>query len=213
MHTKARRKAKWLWYLSWYVWATCAFLFVDERVSVSVCFVNLCAVLQRLEWDKVRHAVTDRRTQPPYSHVTCGWWEKGTKWNWSLKDVVPETLWGCHFNRKANTRIEEKDYWLLLQGGILQSVPCSLDHFLVCCDPHLGYYHSRFIHQSSQLWLQQRHLVAKRRENGRKITDEFWLSVSVLCLKGSLACRKVLRRETYGFFPFRRKVCCGFYRP
>jgi len=59
-------------------------------------------------------------------------------------------------------------YWLLLRGGIVQSVPCNCDHFLICCAPHLSYNHSRFIHQSSLLWLQQTHLIAKRGEFGRE---------------------------------------------
>jgi hypothetical protein len=42
-------------------------------------------------------------------------------------------------------------YWLLLRGGIIHSVPCKCDHFMVHC-PHLSYNHSRFTHQSSLLW-------------------------------------------------------------
>jgi hypothetical protein len=47
-------------------------------------------------------------------------------------------------------------YWLLLWGGIIQCVPCNCDNVLVCCAPHLSFSHSRFIYQSSLLWLQQR---------------------------------------------------------
>jgi hypothetical protein len=31
---------------------------------------------------------------------------------------------------------------VLLRGGIVQSVPCSYDHLLICCAPHLNSDHS-----------------------------------------------------------------------
>jgi hypothetical protein len=45
-------------------------------------------------------------------------------------------------------------YWLLLRSGIVQSVPCNCDHFLIYCAPGLSSNHSQFIHQSSLLQLQ-----------------------------------------------------------
>jgi hypothetical protein len=38
-------------------------------------------------------------------------------------------------------------YWLLLCGGMLQSVPSNCDHFLNYCVPHLSSNHSWFIQQ------------------------------------------------------------------
>jgi hypothetical protein len=46
-------------------------------------------------------------------------------------------------------------------GWYLQSVPRKCDQLLIYCAPHLSCIYSRFIHQSSLLWLQQSHLVAK----------------------------------------------------
>jgi hypothetical protein len=55
-----------------------------------------------------------------------------------------------------------------LRVGIVRSVPCNCDHFPICCAPRLSYNDSRFIRQISLHWLQQRRLVAKRREAGRE---------------------------------------------
>jgi hypothetical protein len=52
--------------------------------------------------------------------------------------------------------------------------------------------HSRFIHHSFLLWLQQRHLIVKQRETWWKLAIEFCLSVSLSYLKGSLICCKIL---------------------
>jgi hypothetical protein len=84
-------------------------------------------------------------------------------------------------------------YWLLLRDGIVQSVLCNYDHFLVYCAPHLSSNHSRFVHQGSLLWFQQRRLVAKRRETELEISTKFCLSISLSYLKGSLICRKILK--------------------
>jgi hypothetical protein len=59
--------------------------------------------------------------------------------------------------------------------------------------------HPQFIHQTSLLWLQQRHLVGTLKETGREMTAEFCLSVSLSQLKGSLICRKILRYGAEGF--------------
>jgi hypothetical protein len=42
----------------------------------------------------------------------------------------------------------------------------------------------------SLFWLQQSHLVAKRRETGREMALEFYISVSLSYLKGSLTALK-----------------------
>jgi hypothetical protein len=73
------------------------------------------------------------------------------------------------------------------------------NNFLIYCPSCLSSDHSRFIHQSSLLWLQQRHLISKRGETWRKIVTEFCLSVSLSYLKGSLAFRKILRHEADDF--------------
>jgi hypothetical protein len=100
--------------------------------------------------------------------------------------------------RRLRDRHIATGLWLLLRGGIIQSVPCNCDHFLIYYAPYLSSNHSRFIHQSSLFWLQQRYLVAKRRETGREMTTEFYLSY----LKGSLTYRKILRHGADGFtFP------------
>jgi hypothetical protein len=81
--------------------------------------------------------------------------------------------------------------WLLLRGGIIQSVPYNCDHFLIYCAHHLSSNNSRFMHQNSLLWLQQRYLVAKRRETGREMAAEFCSSISLSCLKGYLTWHEV----------------------
>jgi hypothetical protein len=90
-------------------------------------------------------------------------------------------------------------YWLPLRGDYRTKRPTHCDHFLIYCAPHLSYNHSRFTHQTSLLWLKQRHLVAKRRETGREVVAEFCLSVSLSCLKRSLTCRKILVHRADGF--------------
>jgi hypothetical protein len=68
---------------------------------------------------------------------------------------------------------------------------------IFCYVPYLSCNHIRVIHQSSLLWLQQRHLVVGR--SGREVTAKFYLSVSLSYLKGSLTCRKVLRHGANGY--------------
>jgi hypothetical protein len=80
-------------------------------------------------------------------------------------------------------------YWLLLRGGIVQSVPCNCNYFLIYCASN----HSRIIQQSSLFWLLQRHVVAKRGETGREMVAEFCLLLSLSYLKWSLTCSKNLR--------------------
>jgi hypothetical protein len=89
------------------------------------------------------------------------------------------------------------------------SHPCNCDHFLIYCAPHLSSNHSCFIHQSSLLWLQQWHLVAKRGQSKREIASEFCLSVSLTYPKGSLTCRKTYDMRLTASL-LRRKSCCGF---
>jgi hypothetical protein len=62
----------------------------------------------------------------------------------------------------------QQNYWLLdtLTGWYVQSVPCNCDHIKILYVPHLSSNNSRFIHQSSLLWLQHTHVVAKRGETG-----------------------------------------------
>jgi hypothetical protein len=87
----------------------------------------------------------------------------------------------------------------MLRGGILQSALCNCDHFLIYSAPRLSSNLSRFIDQRSLLWLQQRHLLAKRVETGREKAAGFCLSVSLSYLKGSLTCHQVLRHGADGF--------------
>jgi hypothetical protein len=89
-------------------------------------------------------------------------------------------------------------YWLLLLGGIVQSVSCNCGHFLVYCASYLSSNHPRFIHLDSLLWFQQRHLVAKW-GNWARMAAEFCLSVSLLHFSGNLTCRKNLRHWADGF--------------
>jgi hypothetical protein len=63
--------------------------------------------------------------------------------------------------------------------------------FLICCAPHLSSIHSWFIQQSSLLWLQQTHLVAKCGKTGWEMTAEFCLSISTIP-QGILTCCKIL---------------------
>jgi hypothetical protein len=82
---------------------------------------------------------------------------------------------------------------------------------LLC--PHLSSNHSRFIHQSSLLWLHQTHPVGKRGKTGREMAAEFCLSVSLSCLKGSLISRKSYNMRIAALLPLRRKLCYGFLSP
>jgi hypothetical protein len=43
-----------------------------------------------------------------------------------------------------------------------KTISCKCDHFVICCSPLLPISPSRFIHPSSLLWLQQRHLITER---------------------------------------------------
>jgi hypothetical protein len=99
----------------------------------------------------------------------------------------------------------QNTYRLLLRDGIVRSDPCYFEHFLICCAPHLGSNIFRLIHETSLLWLQQRHLVVKREETGWEMVAELCLSVSPFYLKGSLTLvtyRRILRHGANGFtFP------------
>jgi hypothetical protein len=87
----------------------------------------------------------------------------------------------------------------MLRGGIVQSVPCNCDNFLIYFAPHLSSNHSRFIHQTFLPLLQQRHLVEKLGETGQEMVAKFGPSLSLSYLKGHLARRKVLRQGADGF--------------
>jgi hypothetical protein len=90
-------------------------------------------------------------------------------------------------------------YWLLLWGGIIQSVPCNADHFLIYCAPHLSSYHFWCIHQSSLLWLHWRHLAAKQGGTGQEMAAKFCPSVCLSYFKGSLTCCKILQHRAGSF--------------
>jgi hypothetical protein len=92
-----------------------------------------------------------------------------------------------------------RPYWLLLHGGIVKSVLCNCDCFLIYCEPHMSSNNSLFIHQSSLLRLQQTHMKAKRGKSRREIAAEFCLSVSLSYRKGSLTCCEILRHGIEGF--------------
>jgi hypothetical protein len=88
--------------------------------------------------------------------------------------------------------------WLLLRGGILQTVPFSCDRFrsivfpiwvLIMLDSS-----TRVLYCGCS-----RHLVAKRGETGREMAAEFCVSVSLSCLNGPLTCYTLLRHRTDGF--------------
>jgi hypothetical protein len=74
--------------------------------------------------------------------------------------------------------------------------PMTLRPFSVS---HLSSNHSRFIHQSSMLWLQHTPSSEKGKRIWREITAEFWLSVFLSYLKGFLVCRKILWHGVDGF--------------
>jgi hypothetical protein len=105
-----------------------------------------------------------------------------------------------------------KGYWLLVRGGIVQSVPCTCDHILIyCCAPHPSSNLSWFVHQSSLLWLQLRHLLATQGESGREVVDTICLSVSQSYLKGSWICSKILRHGADGFSSLPKEVELRFF--
>jgi hypothetical protein len=86
------------------------------------------------------------------------------------------------------------------------NVPCNFMHVLPYYAPHLNSNLSRVIYQSSLLWLQQKHLVAKREETGLEMAAEFCLSVSLPYLKGFLTCLKILRHGVDAFTSPPKKV-------
>jgi hypothetical protein len=88
--------------------------------------------------------------------------------------------------------IDDTVYWLLLRGGIVQSISCNCDHFVIYYTPHLSSNHSRFIHLTSVLWLQHRYLVVKQGETGPEMATEFRVYQYLSYLKGSVICRKIL---------------------
>jgi hypothetical protein len=91
--------------------------------------------------------------------------------------------------------------------------PLQLRPFSNLLCSHLSSNHSRFINQSSLLWLQQKHLILKWGETGRKMAPEFCLSVSLSYLKGSLTCHKILRQGADGFTSPPKKVVLRILSP
>jgi hypothetical protein len=70
-------------------------------------------------------------------------------------------------------------YWLLLQSGIVWSVPYNCDHFLIYCAPRLSSNHFRFIHHLSALVAAE----TSSSEVGRNLARNsrwFRLSVSII---------------------------------
>jgi hypothetical protein len=59
-------------------------------------------------------------------------------------------------------------YWLLLRGGIVQSVSCTVTISLSIVCQHLNCSHSWFIHQSSLVNI-SRHLVVNQEKLGEKL--------------------------------------------
>jgi hypothetical protein len=102
--------------------------------------------------------------------------------------------------------IEHIGYWLLYEWYRTKR-PMHCGHFLVYYAPHLSSNHSWFVHQSSQLWLNQRHLIAKRGETGQEIATEFCLLISLSYLKGSFTCHKILQHGPTALLPIWRKSC------
>jgi hypothetical protein len=73
--------------------------------------------------------------------------------------------------------------------------------------------HSRFIHQNSLLWLQQKHLVAKRGEIWRKCTWILPISISVYTSRVLQHAVKSYDMGPSDLLPIRRKSYCGFVSP
>jgi hypothetical protein len=110
---------------------------------------------------------------------TCNWnWHQNSGWWWEDSSSPPSNIHCCkqQMPEKVAKQVVLGPIWLMLGGGTVQIVPCKWDHFLIYWVPHLSYNHSWFIHQSSLLWFQQIHLVAKQVETGREIAAEFCLS-------------------------------------
>jgi hypothetical protein len=70
-----------------------------------------------------------------------------------------------------------------------------------------------FIHQSSVLWLQQRHVAAKQEETGREMAAEIFLSVPLSYLMGSLTCRKILRHGAKNYTSHPKEVVLRILLP
>jgi hypothetical protein len=99
-----------------------------------------------------------------------------------VRRLAPKARLYWVYSNQIQTPHELFIYWLLLQGGITESIPCNCNHFLMYCAPHLSSNHFQFIYQSSVLWLQQRHLIANWGETGWEMATEFCLSVSIMQL-------------------------------
>jgi hypothetical protein len=105
---------------------------------------------------------------------------------------LPETE--CMWHRFAGLA----SYWLLLRGGIVQSIPCTVTIFWFIVRPHPNSNHS---------WLElQNSVVATETPSSeagawREISMDFADEVPLSYLQGSLTCRKILRHGSDGFTP------------
>jgi hypothetical protein len=100
-----------------------------------------------------------------------------------------------------------------LRDGIVQSVPCNCKNFLIYCAPRLSCNHSQFIHKSSLLLLQQRHLIVRWGETGREIATEF-LPISICHTSRDLYhAIKPHNMVLTALFPLQRKLCYRFLSP
>jgi hypothetical protein len=72
-------------------------------------------------------------------------------WTSASQAVSCVNLGGLRNILVGSRRKYDNGYWLLLRGGIVQSVPCNCDYFLIYSAHHLIYNHCPFILQSSLL--------------------------------------------------------------
>jgi hypothetical protein len=89
-------------------------------------------------------------------------------------------------------------YWLLLESGVVQNIPCTATIFWPTVHPYLSSNYSWFNHKNSGKYL-QRHLVATQEETWREMSVNLAGELSVSSSSGSLTCRKILRYGTDGF--------------
>jgi hypothetical protein len=97
-------------------------------------------------------------------------------------------------------------YWLLLRGGIIQTVPCTAVIFWSTVRPHLSPCHSWFIHEFS-LENTSRHTYKRSRELARNVLEFSRRSISVILRRVFLTSPKILRHGAEG------SRATDFYRP
>jgi hypothetical protein len=101
-------------------------------------------------------------------------------------------------------------YLLLLRSGIVKSVPCNFDYFLIVLPIWIliiPYSSTRVLCPCCS-----KHLVGKRGETGREMAAEFCPSVSLLYPRRSLTCRTILHGAD-GFTSPPKKIVYGFLLP